>query len=281
MVKWNKIIKKSGKHKMIHIKHLGKFKRYKAFTLAEVVIVLGIIGIIAEVTIPQLVHDVQEAVLKSQFQKAYSSLSNMISRAKADMGPYDCYYWEKNPYGSAYCAEYSADGSTCTKYLMQGTNEPLASDYNGRFTDCADFTSWFERSMSIIKKCTNNSYANGCIPDIKGQDTLKIDSGMTEAEALTATVGLPSWRKSSILNNDASYVFKDGTYMILPGSTLSMPAFVLDINGQKKPNKWGYDIFQFYIRGNFNGVTKVVCESSSATREPGGKTCEQMMLNSK
>ncbi len=254
--------------------------KMSAYTLAEIIIVVGIIGIIAEVTIPQLVHDIQETVLKSQFQKVYSSFSNMLSKATTEIGPFHCYYWEKNPYGSAYCAEYSADGSKCNQYLMQGTNEPLASDYNGRFTDCADFTSWFERSMSIIKKCTNNSYANGCIPDIKGQDTLKIDSGMTEAEALTATVGLPSWRKSSILNNDASYVFKDGTYMILPGSTLSMPAFVLDINGQKKPNKWGYDIFKFYIRGNFYGATKVVCDSSFGV-EAGGKTCEQMMLNSK
>ncbi len=263
---------------MIHTKHLGKFKRYKAFTLAEVVIVLGIIGIIAEVTIPQLVHDVQEAVLKSQFQKAYSSLSSMFSKAKADMGSVECFYWEKGPYGPAYCAEYSADGSTCAKYLMQGTNEPLPSDYMGRRTECSDLKSWFESSMNIIKKCTNNSYANGCIPDIKGNDTLKIDSGMTEAEAIAATVDGSGFRKSSLLNANTSYVFKDGTYMILYGTSFLCPVFVLDINGQKKPNKWGYDIFLFRIKGNVYGATKIICDTN--TVEPGGKTCSQMTSNS-
>ncbi len=251
----------------------------KAFTLAEVLITLGIIGVVASVTIPQLLQNHQEKTLKSQFQKAYSSLSNMISKAKADMGAVDCFYWEKIPYGAVYCAEYSADGKTCTKYLMQGTDEPLPGDYNGRYTDCGDFTSWFESSMSIIKKCTNNSYSNGCIPDIKGIDTLKTDSGMTEEQAIAATVNFPSWRKSSILDVDTSYVFKDGTYMILYKTSFAPPAFIIDTNGQKKPNKWGYDIFPFRIRGNFSGATNVVCDSSFGI-ESGGKTCSEMMLSS-
>lgn len=46
-----------------------------AFTLAEVLIVLGIIGIVAEMTIPTLMHDFQEQVYKTAYKKAYSSAS--------------------------------------------------------------------------------------------------------------------------------------------------------------------------------------------------------------
>lgn len=47
----------------------------KAFTLAEVLITLGIIGVVAALTIPLLISSYQEQALVTQFQKAYSQLS--------------------------------------------------------------------------------------------------------------------------------------------------------------------------------------------------------------
>lgn len=47
----------------------------KAFTLAEVLIVLGIIGIIADMTIPNLKRDIDKTVYVTQLKKAYSSIS--------------------------------------------------------------------------------------------------------------------------------------------------------------------------------------------------------------
>ena len=46
-----------------------------AFTLAEVLIVLGIIGIVAEMTIPSLVKQTQDLEFKSAWKKAYSELN--------------------------------------------------------------------------------------------------------------------------------------------------------------------------------------------------------------
>ena len=43
--------------------------------MTEVIIVIGIIGIIAEMTLPTLISDIQHQELKSQFQKTYSKLS--------------------------------------------------------------------------------------------------------------------------------------------------------------------------------------------------------------
>lgn len=47
-----------------------------AFTLAEVLITLGIIGVVAAMTIPSLVTKYQKKVLETQFKKAYSVLLN-------------------------------------------------------------------------------------------------------------------------------------------------------------------------------------------------------------
>jgi prepilin-type N-terminal cleavage/methylation domain-containing protein len=47
-------------------KNLGKSQRYTAFTLAEVMIVIGIIGIVAEMTLPSLVQNYQKQITISK-----------------------------------------------------------------------------------------------------------------------------------------------------------------------------------------------------------------------
>lgn len=39
---------------------IRKFKTFTAFTLAEILIVVGIIGVVAELTIPTLISNVQK-----------------------------------------------------------------------------------------------------------------------------------------------------------------------------------------------------------------------------
>ncbi len=57
-----------------------------AFTLAEVIIVVGIIGIIAELTIPQLMENVQEQEFKGAAKTAYSKAYQAIMQMKAEQG---------------------------------------------------------------------------------------------------------------------------------------------------------------------------------------------------
>ena len=47
----------------------------KAFTLAEILVTLGIIGVIASMTIPNLVQDVQDAQLKTAWKKAFADFN--------------------------------------------------------------------------------------------------------------------------------------------------------------------------------------------------------------
>ena len=52
-----------------------------AFTLAEVLITLGIIGVVAALTIPSLIQKYQDKQFKTAYKKAYSDFSQVVSRA--------------------------------------------------------------------------------------------------------------------------------------------------------------------------------------------------------
>ena len=59
-------------------------KRKLAFTLAEVLITLGIIGIVAAITIPQLINNYKAKRLQTQFLKSYSSIQQAFKEMEAD-----------------------------------------------------------------------------------------------------------------------------------------------------------------------------------------------------
>ena len=56
------------------------------FTLAEVLITLGIIGVVAAMTMPSLITKYQKQVAVEQYKKIYSTLKNAESRAVLDYG---------------------------------------------------------------------------------------------------------------------------------------------------------------------------------------------------
>ena len=57
-----------------------------AFTLAEVLITLGIIGVVAMMTIPTLVQKYRENVLMAQFKKSYATVANGFRLSEIDNG---------------------------------------------------------------------------------------------------------------------------------------------------------------------------------------------------
>ena len=58
--------------------------KQKAFTLAEVLITLGIIGVVAAMTIPTLIGKYQEKQFKTAYKKVYSELSRAFQEALVD-----------------------------------------------------------------------------------------------------------------------------------------------------------------------------------------------------
>ncbi len=58
----------------------------KAFTLAEVLITLGIIGVVAAMTLPALVNQTRGKELETALQKAYSILQQALQQMQYDTG---------------------------------------------------------------------------------------------------------------------------------------------------------------------------------------------------
>ncbi len=57
-----------------------------AFTLAEVLITLGIIGVVAAMTLPAVINKIQHKQLETAFKKSYSVISQAIQRIAQEEG---------------------------------------------------------------------------------------------------------------------------------------------------------------------------------------------------
>ncbi len=65
-----------------------------AFTLAEVLITLGIIGVVAALTIPTLVQNYRQHVVETRLQKFYTTFNQAITMAEAQYGDKKEWYWD-------------------------------------------------------------------------------------------------------------------------------------------------------------------------------------------
>jgi prepilin-type N-terminal cleavage/methylation domain-containing protein len=93
--------------------------KLKAFTLAEVLITLGIIGVVAAMTIPTLIANINSARFRTQFKKDLSTLSQA---AKMGIAQYDM--------------DYSSANYACTYSGMHATSA-VESTPETDFTICA------------------------------------------------------------------------------------------------------------------------------------------------
>ena len=243
-----------------------------AFTLAEVLITLGIIGVVAAMTIPTLINKYQDFSLKVQFKKTYAVLQQAARRAEYEFTVQPkCYYWGVNPYGPAVCNELSEDGTYCEgDYVLVSTGEPIPADYNGLFSECPAFGEQMTKNLRVAKICKTKPFDNGCVPEYEGMDTY--DGGSH------AYSGMPkAMRKEWLMNENHTVVLADGTIIIngMGTQTISPQLFFVDINGKGGPNKWGYDIFPFRSVKDSAGNLKI--GQANDFKEAGGKTVNEML----
>lgn len=93
----------------------------KGFTMAEVLITLGIIGIVASMTMPMLIAKHRSKVLESQFQKRYSELSQAITMLKSkDEYVYGMY--DGPNFQEVLVKQYSGAKTTMRSIYLQGAS---------------------------------------------------------------------------------------------------------------------------------------------------------------
>jgi prepilin-type N-terminal cleavage/methylation domain-containing protein len=82
-----------------------KISKNYGFTLAEVLITLAIIGVVAALTIPSVVRNYQKTQTVTQLKKVYSALANTTNLAIADEGPVEGWVIDSGTDGSKAFAE--------------------------------------------------------------------------------------------------------------------------------------------------------------------------------
>lgn len=116
-------------------------KKYFAFTLAEVLVTLGIIGVISAMTMPTLVNNHQRQVFVTQLQKVVTELSQAAEKATNDGNATSLAETRYNE-NHANCA--SDFLNTYFKVIQECATSPwtpcLASEY--KYLDGATFNSW-------------------------------------------------------------------------------------------------------------------------------------------
>ena len=89
------------RHNNLAIKALGRngLKKNLAFTLAEVLITLGIIGVISALTLPSLIHKYRIKVLETQFKKTSSTIEQAVRATAIEYSMEDYFYPKGFTYG--------------------------------------------------------------------------------------------------------------------------------------------------------------------------------------
>ena len=119
--------------------HSSQFTNF-AFTLAETLIVMGIIGVVAALTLPNLNSSTGDKEKVAKVKKIYSNLNDAFGRAQAVYGPYDEWFKNDNDYASQSTrsanrmTEFMKISKSCTNWsgcMTSNTTNPLAN-----FDDC-------------------------------------------------------------------------------------------------------------------------------------------------
>ncbi len=236
--------------------------KIKAFTLSEMVIALGIIGVIAALTMPSVVYNVNNRANSALLNKAVVKLNEVVelSMSESRFQPYPkCYYNRKNP----------------------GIRD---------FSQCKELYAFMKENLRTIKICDENGVAEGCIPQYKGKDTVfkeqnpppPSDSTQNEKDEYQkkldgATAGCESW-SYDIMKTKPAIVTSDGITLIpYTNDFSSYPIFAVDVNGKKAPNRFGYDVFFLQLYGGEGEIPSFDAPVYCEYIEKGGYTTQEMM----
>lgn len=203
-------------------KNMNTSKKRLAFTLAEVLIVMSIIGIIAEMTIPSLMSNIRKTQFQTQLKKEYAVFNQALIMIGTDSG-----------------GDFS---SALTSAGISATN--------GQASDSQAWLNLLATKMNVVKTCppgnTSTTAYGGCFASLYAYYT----GGTTMTGWIDTTI-----RYAGLLKDGSVF----SVYNIANGNTCTgtlgssvyngsiCGTITVDINGQLAPNKFGADMFCLLI----------------------------------
>ena len=113
-----------------------KIKKLNAFTLAEVLITLGIIGVVAAMTMPTLITKYKEKTTVAKLKETYSMLNQAFKMAQVKNGDPQYWYGGGNDMGSA--EQHAAFAENLAPYLKT-TEKCINTSYEYNKEHCTTF----------------------------------------------------------------------------------------------------------------------------------------------
>lgn len=202
------------------------FKRLKStagFTLSEVLITLLIIGVVASLTIPQLVSFFQEKSSIESFKKAYSTIFD------------------------AYAQSSQANGTTASWATLEDAYTNLKPYF--KVTQDCGFNTLCSRANPIIK-----DLSGAILPPSfgSGKYNLVLSDGLIITFVSTGTAacgGGGAEPEKLIFDCNANII-----------------GLLIDTNGEKLPNRLGYDMFYIFLTTKGGAPTVTGSDSWMTTR---------------
>ena len=224
----------------------------KAFTLAEVLITLGIIGIVAAMTLPTLITQNHNKALETALKKNYTVLLQALEMYQAKNG------------------------------------EPLRADEiikSGAYS--SGFKNKLKPYLNVMYDCGTDGrkYPKVCIPyDYNPDNEANFSNYKTYSGERLRSLGL--FDDGQIVLQDGTIMLFENPN----GGILKL--ITVDINGRNKnPNRWGEDLFTFQLtndgqllpmgapKTSYNDKTKYC--SASSTHQYNGIGCTYWALSEK
>ena len=197
----------------------------RAFTLAEVLITLGIIGIVAALTLPSLIANYKKKVYVTQLKKSVSTLEQAFQKMLADDG---------------------VDSLADTE-VFKSINGRCAASNGYNDAGCSQFYTNLKKYISIVEFGSTGDYKYQYIR--KGSTPFYPDNNQNSGKMVLADGAMlikynvtPTEQKSTY---SCSQIKSAGGKMCA-----RMGSVVIDVNGKKPPNTEGRDVFDFYISSN-------------------------------
>ena len=200
-----------------------------AFTLAEVLITLGIIGVVATLTLPSVVNNFKRKSFEIQFKTVDSLLQQAFRKSVNELGYSDV-------------SEFTIPGSATNKYFTEEKWAKLKEE-------AVELNEIWLSQFKIVKKVTFSELFH---------------KGIGCYNVLGTTLPYHWWcfNDAYILSNGASITGVSAQYGGInhPGQI----TYSFDINGPYKgPNRLGYDLFTFYSYEGYSKMCNPTIQNSS------------------
>lgn len=199
----------------------------KAFTLAEVLITLGIIGVVAAMTMPTLINKTNDKANITAMKKAYSILSQ-------------------------------ATISVANEYPIESW-----SMTTGQLSAAEEIFNYYKPYLKIVKDCGCASKALGCWSKTPTKTLNGSVYRYGHADGIGDTYCAVRLSDGMNISFDTWLASELGVkYDDEPESHIFF--FYVDVNGDKQPNTFGRDVFQFVVKKGKNGVIPAGIGNNSA-----------------